>query len=133
MGTGTGTGTGKAYDPMRGRVPKGERPTFFADPSIDRLWWVMLAMLGEIATLRDRLDAHERLAARQGGWSAADVDGFEPTPDEAQARNEQREALVERALRSITIELEAVRRAGTQGQARVREDDGPAPPAPTDG
>lgn len=113
------------YDKMRARVPKGERPTFFADPSIDRLWWVMLAMLGEVTTLRDRLDAHERLASRHGLYTAADVDAFEPTPDEAQARAEQRERLVERTLRSITIEVEAARRAGSSGQARVQESDEP--------
>ena len=113
------------YDKMRARVPKGERPTFFDDPGIDRLWWVMLATLGEITTLRDRLDAHERLAERSGLYTAGDVDAFEPTPAEAIARTAEREALVERALRSITIELEAARRAGVAGQKRVQEDDEP--------
>ena len=117
----------KAYDTMRARVPKGERPTFFPDPSVDRLWWVMLAMLGEMSVLRDRLDAHERLAARHGLYTAADVDAFEPTPEEAQARIAQREALLERSLRSITVEVEAARRAGAGTQPRVREDDEPSP------
>ena len=117
----------KTYDKLRARVPKGERPTFFPDPSVDRLWWVMLAMLGEMSVLRDRLDAHERLAARHGFYTSKDVDDFEPTAEEAQARAEQREALVERSLRSITIEVEAARRAGAGGQARVREDDEPSP------
>jgi hypothetical protein len=113
----------KTYDPLRARVPKGERPTFFDDPAVDRMWWVMLAMLGEITVLRDRLDAHERLAARHGTYTPADVDAFEPTPEEAQARTAEREALVERALRSITIEVEAARRAGAAGQARIQEKD----------
>ena len=113
------------YDKMRARVPKGERPTFFEDPGIDRLWWVMLAMLGEVTTLRDRLDVHERLAARHGLYTADNVDSFEPTPEEALARTLEREALVERTLRSITIELEAARRAGAGGQKRVQEDDEP--------
>jgi hypothetical protein len=117
--------TEKPYDKMRARVPKGERPTFFPDPSVDRLWWVMLAMLGEITTLRDRLDAHERLAARHGLYTPADVDAFQPTAEETQARTEQRDALVERALRSITIEVEAARRAGAGGQQRVQETDEP--------
>lgn len=113
---------GKIYDQMRGRVPKGERPTFFPDPAVDRLWWVMLAMLGEVTTLRDRLDAHERLAARHGLYTAQDVDNFQPTDEETQARTAEREALVERTLRSITIEVEAARRAGASGQERVQED-----------
>lgn len=113
------------YDKMRARVPKGERPTFFDDPGIDRLWWVMLAMLGEITTLRDRLDAHERLASRHGLYTADDVDAFEPTAEESQARTAEREALVERTLRSITIEVEAARRAGVAGQKRMQEDDEP--------
>ena len=114
---------GKTYDKLRARVPKGERPTFFPDPAVDRLWWVMLAMLGEVSVLRDRLDAHERLAEQYGLYTAADVDVFEPTPEQAQARTAQREGLVERTLRSITIEVEAARRAGTDGQRRVQEDD----------
>ncbi|NIJ08537.1 hypothetical protein FHS31_002158 [Sphingomonas vulcanisoli] len=117
----------KTYDPMRARVPKGERPTFFDDPSIDRLWWVTLALLGEVTTLRDRLDAHERLAARHGLFTAADVDTFEATEDEAAARAAERQALVERTLRAITIEVEAARRAGAEGQRRVQEDEDASP------
>ncbi len=117
----------KVYDAMRARVPKGERPTFFPDPAVDRLWWVILAMLGEITVLRDRLDAHERLAARRGLYTSTDVDDFQPTPEEAQARSQQREAVVERALCSITIEVEAARRSGASGQARVQEKDEPFP------
>lgn len=120
----------KTYDPMRGRVPKGERPTFFPDPAVDRLWWVMLALLGEVSTLRDRLDAHERLAARHGLYTTADVDAFEPTPEAALARTAEREALVARTLRSITIEVEAARRAGEGWQQRVQEDDEPWPSTP---
>lgn len=111
------------YDPLRARVPKGERPTFFSDPAVDQLWWVMLAMLGEITVLRDRLDAHERLAARRGLYSATDVDEFEPTAEEAQQRTEQRDAMVARTLRSVTIEVQAALRAGAGGQTRVQEED----------
>lgn len=116
----------RPYDPMRARVPKGERPTFFPDPAVDRLWWVMLAMLGEISTLRDRLDTHERLAARRGLYSPADVDSFEPSEEDTHSRTAEREALVERTLRSITVEVEAARRAGQSGQSRVQEIDEPS-------
>lgn len=112
----------KIYDALRARVPKGERPTFFPDPAIDQLWWVMLAMLGEMTVLRDRLDTHERLAAR-GLYTQADVDAFEPTAEELQQRDEQREALVARTLRSVTIEVQAALRAGAGGQQRVQEED----------
>lgn len=120
----------QGYDPMRARIPKGERPTFFSDPSVDRLWWVMLAMLGEMSVLRDRLDAHERLAAQHGLYTPSDVDSFEPTAEEAQARSVERQALVERTLRSVTIEVEAARRAGAGGQQRVQEDEEAVPADP---
>ena len=119
--------TAKTYDPQRARIPKGKRPTFFPDPAVDKLWWVMLALLGEVSVLRDRLDAHERLAARHGLFTAADIDEFEPSPDEAAARSSARDALLERTLRSITIEVEAARRAGAAGQVRVQEDEDSAP------
>lgn len=115
--------TDSTYDAMRARVPKGKRPTFFDDPATDQLWWLSLSLLGEITILRDRLDAHERLMARHGLPGPADVDHFEPDATEAADRTARREAMIERALRSITVEIEAARRASTGGQEAVSEEE----------
>jgi hypothetical protein len=93
-------------DPDRAKIAQGPRPHYFDDPNIDRLWTVTLALLGEVSILRDRLDAHERLSARAGGYGVADVDGFEPDAEEAADRARRREALVRRSLRSLELEME---------------------------
>ena len=41
---------------------RGERPQFFADPAIDKTLAITLALAGEVAVLRDRIDSIERLA-----------------------------------------------------------------------
>jgi hypothetical protein len=93
-------------DPDRAKVAQGPRPHYFDDANVDRLWTVTLALLGEVSILRDRLDAHERLSARAGGYGVEDVDAFEPDPEEAADRGRRREALVRRSLRSIELEME---------------------------
>ena len=42
----------------------GKRPYFFDNPDIDRLIAIVLAMAGELAVARERLDTVERLLAR---------------------------------------------------------------------
>jgi hypothetical protein len=95
-------------DPDRAKIAQGPRPHYFDDPNVDRLWTVTLALLGEVSILRDRLDAHERLSERAGGFGVAEVDVFEPSPEEAADRTRRREALVGRSLRSIELEMEGI-------------------------
>ena len=41
---------------------KGKKPTFFADPQVDKLMAIVMALAGEVSVLRERLDTVERLA-----------------------------------------------------------------------
>ena len=41
---------------------KGERPRYFEDPAIDKVLSITLALAGEVAVLRDRVDTIERLS-----------------------------------------------------------------------
>lgn len=79
--------------------PRGKAPQFHDDPAVDRLWAVVTALAGEVATLRDRLDAHERLAEKTGAYSRADVDAYEPTPEIDAERGKWREAYLSRVYR----------------------------------
>ena len=45
---------------------KGRNPHFFDDPNIDRLLTMIMELSSEESVMRDRLDTHERLAARKG-------------------------------------------------------------------
>lgn len=64
----------------RDRVARsvGSQPVIFKDATTDALAGMVLALLGEVAVLRDRLDANERLSAARGGHGPADVDAYQP-------------------------------------------------------
>ena len=43
---------------------KGRRPYFFDDPDIDKLLAMIMALVGEVSVMRERMDTHERLAQK---------------------------------------------------------------------
>lgn len=77
---------------------KGQTPQFFSTGDTDMLLAMVVALAGEVAVLRDRLDSHEQLSARQGGYSGADVDAFLPEPELASERNTARQEYLRRVL-----------------------------------
>ncbi len=54
------------------------RPRFLADASNEKLWDVVVALSGELAATRGRLDALERILAAQGALPAGGVEAWEP-------------------------------------------------------
>lgn len=110
------------FDPARASAAQGPRPRYFADPDVDRLWSVTLALAGEVSILRDRLDAHERLSHAAGGFGVAEVDGFEPDDAQSADRAARREAFLKRSLRSIELEM-ALLESGQAGRALYSEAD----------
>lgn len=80
---------------------KGRNPHFFDDPNTDRLLTMIMELASEMSVMRDRLDTHERLAARKGVYSEEDVESFRPTDDEAKARSEWRDKFLDRILKAL--------------------------------
>lgn len=77
------------------------RRRFFDDPDIDRLLHVVVALTGEVATLRARLDTHEHLSEERGGWGPADVDAWQPGGAEAQLRERLHAELLARVFQPL--------------------------------
>lgn len=96
-------------DLERIRTAKGQRPYFFPDPNLDKLVAMLLALVSEVAVLRERLDTHERLAESETWASGARVEDFEAADDVDAERAEWREAYVGRIMRIITDELERLK------------------------
>ena len=88
------------------RTAKGKRPQYFADPDADRLLAIVVSLIGEVAVLRDRLDAAERVAEKRGLFPRDDIEHFSPSPDEQAARNAWREKYLERVFRILQSERE---------------------------
>ncbi|MEQ1803093.1 MAG: hypothetical protein ABL989_14290 [Gammaproteobacteria bacterium] len=86
------------------RTAKGKRPRYFADPDADRLLAILVPLIGEVAVLRDRLDAVERLAEKHGLFPRDEVEHFSPSSAEQDARNAWREKYLERIFRVLQSE-----------------------------
>src|SRR6185295_11583826 len=92
---------------------KGKKPSFFADPQIDKLMAIVMALAGEVSVLRERLDTVERLAESKGLFSRQEIEAYRPTELAAEEREQWRSQYIARILRVVHEELEAVERGET--------------------
>lgn len=95
----------------------GKRPLFFDNPDIDRLIAIVLAMAGELAVARERLDTVERLLARHGTLSLADIDAFRPNAQEAAERGSWHMEYLSRIFRVLQQEQELLQRGAAEPSA----------------
>jgi glucuronate isomerase len=70
---------------------------------------ILLALVSEVAALRERLDAHERVAAQDALPSPARVEAYRPDPAAETEREAWRDAYIHRLFRVITEDVEALR------------------------
>jgi hypothetical protein len=86
-----------------------ERPVYFNSGDVDRVMAILLALTSEVASIRDRLDTHERIAAG-GALPALDaVEAYTPDAPADAAREAWRDAYIRRLFRVITEDVEALK------------------------
>jgi hypothetical protein len=112
------------------RKASGERPVYFDDPAVDKLLSITLALAGEVAVLRDRLDSLERVLDSRGLAVRAAIEDFRPDAAASAERDAWRERFLESVLRVVQQEREDLERrveaAPYDAAVRLVEDDGPA-------
>jgi hypothetical protein len=91
-----------------GAKAKGKRPHYFEDPAIDRTLSILMAVVGEVSVLRERMDTIERLLDTKGAISRADIETYEPDRDAARERGLITRAYVARVMRGVQQDLEAL-------------------------
>lgn len=91
-----------------GRKAKGKRPAYFDDPSEDRLLSIVMAIAGELAVTRERMDTIERLLDSKGAISRADIESFTPDREAEYARGLAHREFVARILRGVQQDMEAI-------------------------
>lgn len=89
---------------------RGERPRYFEEPAVDKLMAITLALAGELAVLRDRVDTIERLSAAGSPITTEAIDAYVPDVDTRTARDAWRETYLETILRVIHQEKEDLER-----------------------
>jgi hypothetical protein len=92
---------------------KGRKPTFFADPQVDKVLAITMALAGEVSVLRERLDTIERLLDAKGQVSRHDIEAYRPDEHAAEEREHWRIGYLERLLRVVHEEQEAIERGET--------------------
>lgn len=93
---------------LSGRRAKGKRPEYFDDPAIDRLYSIVLALVGEVSVVRERLDTIERLLDEKGTISRADIQTFKPDRAAGIERGSDTRAYISRIMRCFQQEVEAL-------------------------
>ena len=93
---------------LAGNKAKGGRPYFYDDPAVERVLNITMAVAGELAVVRERLDTIERLLEQKGILSQNEIDSFEPDGAIAEERQRWHASYIARILRIVQQELEAL-------------------------
>jgi hypothetical protein len=102
------------------RILNWRRPIPKEDPAVARLLAICTALASEVTVLRERLDAHERLAV---GLSPAIVDAYVPDAEAMKHRDQVRQGQIRRIFRALKDEAEREARAAA---ARAEKTGAPA-------
>ena len=85
-----------------------DRPAYFDHADVDRVMAILLALISEVASIRERLDTHERLAADGALPVAGLVESYRPDDLSDAEREGWRGAYIRRLFRVITEDAEAL-------------------------
>jgi hypothetical protein len=91
-----------------GAKAKGKRPAYFEDPAIDRTLSIVMALVGEVSVLRERLDTVERLLETKGTISRADIENYAPDRDTGKERGLITKQYIARIMRGVQQDMEAM-------------------------
>ncbi|MGB3455233.1 MAG: hypothetical protein WBG08_00305 [Litorimonas sp.] len=106
---------------LAGAKPKGKRPYFLKDPDVERILAVVMAVAQELAVTRERLDTVERLLEAKG-ITQADIEAFQPTPEQADERGAWHQEYLARILRIYQQEIEALDKPAEPSSEEVGEE-----------
>ena len=104
-----------------GAKAKGKRPQYFDDPAIDRTLSIVMAIAGEVAVLRARLDTVERLLDAKGTISRADIEAYVPDRVAGSERGLLIKEYIARILRGVQQDMEGLDEKGPSVEALSQE------------
>lgn len=107
---------------LAGSKAKGKRPWFLKDPDVERVMNITLALMQEVAVLRERMDTIERLMERDGNVTKASIEAFTPTKREAEERGAWTQEYIARVLRILQQDREAIERGEEASSEDVAEE-----------
>jgi len=102
------------------KAVKGGRPVFLDDPDSDRLATMLVALMGEVSLLADKLDTLSRVAAEKPVFSLADLEAYVPDDAVAAERAQRRSGMIARVLRVLHADAEAQANPSAMTYAQIR-------------
>jgi hypothetical protein len=106
-------------DPSLPRGAKGEPPQYFDDPDVGKLLSMVVALAGEMAVMRDRLDTVERLLDAGQPVTREALAGFAPDEAVRTERDAWRQQFLSIVFRVLHEERERVARGANSGYDEV--------------
>lgn len=91
-----------------GAKAKGKRPKYFEDPATDRTLSIVMALVGEVSVMRERMDTIERLLDANGTVSRADIESYTPDRAAGEERGLLTRAYIARIMRGVQQDMEAL-------------------------
>ncbi|MEM9837777.1 MAG: hypothetical protein AAF830_01345 [Pseudomonadota bacterium] len=107
---------------LAGAKAKGKRPWFFTNPDTERVMNITLALMQEVAVVRERLDTVERLLERDGSVTRESIEAFSPSKEEAEERGAWTQEFIARCLRILQQDREALTRPSEDSSEDVAEE-----------
>ena len=78
----------------------------FEDSAIDTLLKIVLSLGNEVYALRDRMRVIEKMLEAKGTISRADIEAYNPAPEEEEEIRKNCDAFMTRLLRVFEVDLE---------------------------
>ncbi len=104
--------------PKRPRKSVGpDRPAYLDHADVDRVMSVLLALVSEVASLRERIDSHEHLGRTGKLPSPEAVENFMPDAEIEQKREAWRDGYISRLFRVLTEDIESLKAQATDPPA----------------
>ena len=97
-----------------------DRPSYLTGLDTDKVLAIVLALMSEVASLRERLDLHERIANLGELPSVVAVEAYRPDPIAEAECAAWRKAYIRRVFRVVVEEIELAGRE--TGAPKVKED-----------
>jgi hypothetical protein len=97
------------FSPRPRKAQGPDRPVYFGTGDVDRVMAIVLALASEVASLRERLDTHERVADTGSVPEHARIEAYVPDPPAIAARDAWRQAYIRRLFRVVSEDIETLR------------------------
>ncbi|MEM1380656.1 MAG: hypothetical protein AAGH41_08530 [Pseudomonadota bacterium] len=107
---------------LAGAKAKGKRPWFFDNPDTERVMNITLALMQEVAVIRERLDTVERLLERDGAVTRESIEAYTPDKAAADERGALMQEYIARCLRILQQDREAIDRGKEDSSEDVAEE-----------